>query len=207
MTCRQEVAKFFPELTGYLHKGMLGRITVVGGCDQYTGAPYFAASAALRVGADLVSVLCTEEAAVPIKCYSPDIMVLGRLTKYAEHEAAQRLVSKADCVVIGTGLGLDPKILEVARNILIHRSSSEKKAIVVDGDGIMCVVRKPKLLQGNNRAILTPNAMEFRRLWEAIFPKEEAPPFDVTIEQKDQLEFVDPEFDPDTIATSKLARA
>lgn len=33
-----------------LYKGDLGRVGVVGGCREYTGAPYFGAFTALRVG-------------------------------------------------------------------------------------------------------------------------------------------------------------
>ncbi len=58
------------------HKGSSGRIGVIGGSARYTGAPYYAAMAALQVGADLVNVFCAEEAALPIKCYSPELMVV-----------------------------------------------------------------------------------------------------------------------------------
>jgi len=37
-----------PRLTQELHKGQCGRIGVVGGSLEYTGAPYFAALSALR---------------------------------------------------------------------------------------------------------------------------------------------------------------
>jgi ATP-dependent NAD(P)H-hydrate dehydratase len=42
---------------------------------QYTGAPYYAAMAALKTGADLAFCFCAHEAAVPIKCYSPELLV------------------------------------------------------------------------------------------------------------------------------------
>lgn len=42
---------------------------------RYTGAPFFAAYTALRLGADLSHVFCTEAAGVPIKSYSPDLIV------------------------------------------------------------------------------------------------------------------------------------
>ena len=46
-----------PELdSSRYHKGQAGKIGVVGGCSEYTGAPYFAAMSALRMGADLAHV-------------------------------------------------------------------------------------------------------------------------------------------------------
>lgn len=57
------------------HKGSMGRIGVIGGSQDYCGAPYYAAVSALKFGADLSWVYCSQEAAVPIKSYSPELMV------------------------------------------------------------------------------------------------------------------------------------
>jgi len=65
----------FPPLTSKSHKGSHGRIAIIGGSDKYTGAPYYAAQSALNFGVDLVTVFCAKEASVPIKCYSPELMV------------------------------------------------------------------------------------------------------------------------------------
>lgn len=35
--------------------GQLGRVAVIGGSEDYTGAPYFSAMASARLGCDLVS--------------------------------------------------------------------------------------------------------------------------------------------------------
>lgn len=53
----------------------MGRIGVIGGSEDYTGAPFYASKAALLFGADLVFVFCAQEALVPIKSYSPEFMV------------------------------------------------------------------------------------------------------------------------------------
>ncbi|EJK62079.1 hypothetical protein THAOC_17323 [Thalassiosira oceanica] len=70
-----QLAKLFPPLTSTSHKGSHGRIAVLGGNEKYTGAPYYAANAALHCGVDLATVFCASEASVPIKCYSPELMV------------------------------------------------------------------------------------------------------------------------------------
>ncbi len=69
------IGGIIPPLSYALNKGAQGRVAVIGGSPDYTGAPYYAAMAALKVGADLATVYCAEEAAVPIKCYSPELMV------------------------------------------------------------------------------------------------------------------------------------
>lgn len=41
-----EIAKLIPALTNTRHKGMNGKVGVVGGSYEYTGAPYYSAIAA-----------------------------------------------------------------------------------------------------------------------------------------------------------------
>ncbi|GBL48124.1 YjeF family domain-containing protein [Candidozyma auris] len=57
------------------HKGQAGKIAVFGGCEDYTGAPFFSAHSAALVGADLSHVVCEKQAAPVIKGYSPDLMI------------------------------------------------------------------------------------------------------------------------------------
>lgn len=64
-----------PHLEFSHYKGVMGRIAVIGGSKDYTGAPYYAAEAALKFGADLSYVYCSSDAAIPIKSYSPELMV------------------------------------------------------------------------------------------------------------------------------------
>ena len=47
----------------------------------FTGAPYFAAMASLRTGSDLAFIYCHESAAIPIKSYSPELIVTSVFQK------------------------------------------------------------------------------------------------------------------------------
>ena len=64
-----------PKLTEARYKGQNGKIGVIGGSFEYTGAPFYAAQSALYAGADISHIFCPQEAAIPIKCYSPEIIV------------------------------------------------------------------------------------------------------------------------------------
>ena len=64
-----------PPLLNTAHKGSMGRIGVVGGSMDYTGAPFYSAMSALKFGADLSWVFCSQSSAIPIKSYSPELMV------------------------------------------------------------------------------------------------------------------------------------
>ena len=65
-----------PPLSHDDHKGSMGRVGVIGGSRDYTGAPYYAASSSLKFGGDLAFVFCSKQAAGPIKTYSPELMVV-----------------------------------------------------------------------------------------------------------------------------------
>lgn len=41
-------------LTPWMNLGQQGRIAVIGGSEDYTGAPYFSAMASARLGCDMV---------------------------------------------------------------------------------------------------------------------------------------------------------
>jgi NAD(P)H-hydrate repair Nnr-like enzyme with NAD(P)H-hydrate dehydratase domain len=69
------INRIVPSLVSSNHKGSMGRIGVVGGSSEYCGAPYYAGVSSLKVGADLASVFCSQSAAMPIKVYSPELMV------------------------------------------------------------------------------------------------------------------------------------
>ena len=72
----QSFRNLMPRLTNELHKGQSGRIGVIGGSKEYTGAPYFASISSMRSGADLAYVLTTRDASPVIKSYSPELIVL-----------------------------------------------------------------------------------------------------------------------------------
>lgn len=69
--CRKLVQPLSPAY----YKGQAGKIAVFGGCEDYTGAPFFACHSAAVVGADLSHIVCEKLAAPVIKAYSPDLMV------------------------------------------------------------------------------------------------------------------------------------
>jgi ATP-dependent NAD(P)H-hydrate dehydratase len=79
MQLMRKFKNMIPKLHNELHKGQSGRIGIVGGSKEYSGAPYFSAISSLRVGADLSYVFTTKEAAPVIKSYTPELIVLPLL--------------------------------------------------------------------------------------------------------------------------------
>ncbi|KAK2646930.1 hypothetical protein Ddye_022125 [Dipteronia dyeriana] len=172
-----------PILDPNRHKGQAGKIAVIGGCREYTGAPYFAAISALKIGADLSHVFCTKDAASVIKGYSPELIVHPILEESYSisglgDEERRRVSSKIlaevdkwmerfDCLVVGPGLGRDPYLLECVSEIMKHARQSNVP-IVIDGDGLFLVTNSLDLVSGYPLAVLTPNVNEYKRLVQKV---------------------------------------
>ena len=135
------------------HKGDSGRILVIGG-GPYTGAPALSAMAALRAGADIVTVAAPKAAAQTISGYSPNLIV-QQLS--ADHLCLDDLtileeqIARHDVVVMGMGLGRHEETIATLAKIM-----PLCKKPVIDADAL-----QPDLPL---RGIVTPHAGEFKRI-------------------------------------------
>ncbi|KAM3323716.1 ATP-dependent (S)-NAD(P)H-hydrate dehydratase isoform X1 [Capsicum chacoense] len=173
-----------PGLESSKHKGQAGKIAVVGGCREYTGAPYFSAISALKIGADLSHVFCTKDAAPVIKSYSPELIVHPILEEsYSIRDEDRSSISakviaevekwmeRFDCLVVGPGLGRDPFLLDCVSNIMKHARECNVP-MVIDGDGLYLVTNCLDLVSGYPLAVLTPNLNEYKRLVQKVLNSE-----------------------------------
>jgi ADP-dependent NAD(P)H-hydrate dehydratase / NAD(P)H-hydrate epimerase len=139
--------------TAESHKGDSGRILVIGG-GPYTGAPALTAMAALRAGADIVTVATPRSASATIAGFSPNLIVRELSQDHLcpkDLELLKDQIAKHDVVVMGMGLGRDPGTIEALAKII-----PLCKKMVIDADAL-----QPDLpLMG----IVTPHAGEFQRI-------------------------------------------
>ncbi|CAF0874228.1 unnamed protein product [Adineta steineri] len=165
----QSFKKVIPPLLFDTHKGEAGRIGVVGGSEEYTGAPIFASMSAFRTGADLVHVFCTTHAAIPIKSFSPDLIVHPILDSKSFSDDMNKWLPRLHALVIGPGLGRDKTVLSnVEKLIDILRQQDKPIPVVIDADGLHLITEKPGLINNYVNCILTPNGPEFERLYEKV---------------------------------------
>ncbi|XP_026737331.1 ATP-dependent (S)-NAD(P)H-hydrate dehydratase [Trichoplusia ni] len=153
-----------PPLDNSNYKGQAGRIGVVGGSLEYTGAPYFAGISALRVGADLTHIFCTVNAATVIKSFSPELIVHPLLDWPNAVPEISQWFDRLHAVVIGPGLGRQKETFHVVTE-LIEVIREKRIPLVIDADGLFLITEKPHLLKEfMSPVILTPNKVEFDRL-------------------------------------------
>ncbi|GAB3682695.1 bifunctional ADP-dependent NAD(P)H-hydrate dehydratase/NAD(P)H-hydrate epimerase [Salinarchaeum chitinilyticum] len=119
------------------HKGDHGHVLVIGG-GPYTGAPALTGQAALRAGADLVTVACPESVADEVQSYSESLItepLPGDRVRPGHVDALLDLEADRTATVIGPGLGRDADTLDAAREFL----ASATGTVVVDADPLRVV--------------------------------------------------------------------
>lgn len=173
-----------PPLLPQLHKGQCGRVAVIGGCEDYTGAPFFSANAAALFGCDLTHVVCELNAGTVIKSYSPNLMVHPYLRDSSSGPAkstmdkVKGLIDRIHVVVIGPGLGRDPVMLNTVVEIVEYIATEHKGEIpiVLDADGLYLISNEQysgrmQELLGRfpaGRVVITPNVVEFKRIKDVL---------------------------------------
>src|SRR5687768_11094246 len=85
------------------HKGLFGRVLVVGGNDGMIGAPVLAGTAALRMGAGLVQIAVPRAILHAALSITPELIGLG-LGKAVGKDQLLEAAEAADAIVIGPGL-------------------------------------------------------------------------------------------------------
>ena len=148
------------------HKGMFGRLLIIGGSLGMAGAPALAAQAAIRSGAGLVT------AAVPTTCFatveaaSLESLTVRLPTKSNGTIAPDTLTQlgladEFDAVTIGPGLGIDPETAETIRQLI----QQIDVPMVIDADGLNALSnRLPELKSRSAFSVLTPHPGEMARL-------------------------------------------
>lgn len=157
-----------PPLDNTRHKGQAGRIGIIGGSMEYTGAPYFAGISALKVGADLVHIFCAQNAGTVIKCYSPELIVHPVLDWPNAVNEISEWFARLHAIVIGPGLGRQKETLCVVSE-LIEVIREKRIPLIIDADGLFLITEQPHLLKDFvSPVILTPNKIEFERLCNKV---------------------------------------
>jgi len=148
------------------HKGDAGRVLVIGG-GAYSGAPALAALAALRAGADIVTIAAPKSVSDIIASFSPNLIVRAlsgdRLVE-KDIPLISELIGKHDVVVMGMGLGNEAATLDAVRKIIPLCMKA-----VIDADALIPGV----LNAGHREIIVTPHAGEMKRLSGVEVPGDE----------------------------------
>lgn len=155
------------------HKGDFGRVLVIGGSRNMTGAAALAAKSALRTGAGLVTATCFlgQQHSFPMEIICETFE--NREGCYAvEHlELLQHKLPNFDVVVVGPGIGTSTLTSDFVLKLLEFLKTLDSK-VVIDADALNILANDRALGSQdlstravlNSNFVLTPHPAEMARL-------------------------------------------
>lgn len=156
----EEDLKFIPVRPNYSNKGTFGKVLVIAGSKDISGAAFLCAKAAFRVGAGLVRVFTAEENRQTIQRLLPEAMVNTYDTEKFDKKALQACLNWCDVVAVGPGLSTG-----VIQKMIVEEVLESKIPAVIDADGINNISEEEKLKKKlHKNVILTPHLGEMSRL-------------------------------------------
>lgn len=159
----------WPAMAPETHKYRRGSVAVLSHAAEKTGAQRLAARAALRIGAGLVTIIASPEAAAIHRAHVNAVMV--RAVADPRDGAGALSAARAATVVAGPGLGLDHS----ARECLATALAAAQRA-VLDADAITLMAADPPAAFATLPAVsvLTPHMGEFARLFPDLADQAQA---------------------------------
>ena len=141
------------------HKGLFGRVLVVGGSQTMIGAPALSGTAALRSGAGLVQV------AMPLSVLPFAISITPELIGVDVDAAKelQKAIDAADAIVLGPGLG---QAANASR--LVKKLARLDTPRVIDADALNLLSAEKSWKLKLKNAVLTPHPGEMKRLAKSM---------------------------------------
>lgn len=162
-----EISQFFPNRKKDTYKGDYGKVLIISGSVNYTGAPYFAAQAAVNTGSGLVFLAhpsCIHQI-LAIKLNETVLLPQeydesGRISTKAAEALADE-IDKYDVCLAGPGLGRGRGTRRLLKLLLTH----SQIPVVIDADCLNELSEDAELLKRcRAKVVITPHEGEFRRL-------------------------------------------
>ena len=166
------------------HKGQFGRILVIGGSKNYSGAPAYSSLTGINFGCDLVITYVPQVIDDVLRSYSPNMIVRSSPGDWLNLDALDEilwLVDWSNSIIIGPGLGEQSETEKLLVKLIEHLTK-EKKSFVLDADALKLIKNHLDLIKGQS-VILTPHEGELK-----IMTGIELPPYD-RIEERGNIIF------------------
>lgn len=179
------------------HKGMYGRVAVIAGSKNMSGAAFLCGKAAYSTGAGLVKIYTHESNRMVLQSQLPEAIMMT----YQDYEGALSCIEDAlrwaTVIVVGPGLGVD----NTSERMLYELMMNAEMPLVLDADALNILSENIELAETSSvTMIMTPHMKEMSRLVKKTVPeiaanrfgiaREFAKKLDVTLVLKDAKSIV-----------------
>ena len=155
----EDIKELFRERNKEANKGDFGKVGILGGSINYSGAIKLASMSltSLRSGCGLVRIIVPSKTVNMLGPYILEQTIFA----YDSLEDIQRAIIDLDVLAVGMGWAAKAEHLDILKYILLNF----KGKLIIDADGLNTLVRHLDLLKESQANILlTPHLKEFSRL-------------------------------------------
>lgn len=150
-----------PKRVNNSNKGTYGRVAVIAGSKNMSGAAFLCSKAAYSTGAGLVKIYTHESNRTILQSQLPESVMMT----YDDYEGALACIEDAlqwaTVIVVGPGLGVDT----VSERMLYELLMNAEVPMVVDADALNILSNNIELLRTSSvQIIMTPHMKEMSRL-------------------------------------------
>lgn len=150
-----------PKRVNNSNKGTYGRVAVIAGSKNMSGAAFLCSKAAYSTGAGLVKIYTHESNRTILQSQLPEAVMMT----YDDYEGALACIEDAlqwaTVIVVGPGLGVDT----VSERMLYELLMNAEVPMVVDADALNILSNNIELLRTSSvQIIMTPHMKEMSRL-------------------------------------------
>ena len=174
---KKDMLACFPKRIPYGHKGNYGKLLLLAGSETISGAAFFAAKAAYRMGCGLVHIVSHENNRAMLQTNIPEALYtfynnsgssVSKTSKVLEE--LQEIIKKVSAVVIGPGIGQSDFAKKLLYTVLKEKEQLPDLPVLIDADGLNLLsgmeeyFGADRSIQLPSSYVLTPHLKEMSRL-------------------------------------------
>ncbi len=168
---KSDVKSFFPKLKRNSHKGNFGKVGIIGGSRQFTGAPLlsFNSLTALKMGCGYSKLFVPENMYNALTGVNPECILQPLMQdkngQILFDESSLKEALNLDAIAFGMGVGVSEEIYKIIKYFLNNYSG----ILVLDADALntLSTFGLDVLKEKKCKVVLTPHVKEFARLLQA----------------------------------------
>ena len=155
-----EDLKKLPVRRPHTNKGSYGKLLIIAGSVNMSGAACFCAKAAYRMGSGLVRVFTCEQNRIALQTKVPEAVLVTYPDQW-EQSLLMKQLQWADAVVLGPGIGMEQNAQQMVTAVLRQC----QVPLVLDADALNILAGQMELLEQTKAdVIVTPHLGEMSRL-------------------------------------------
>lgn len=139
----EDIIRLLPKRKIYSNKGSYGKVLVIAGSKNMSGACFLSAKAAYRTGAGLVRIVTPEENRIIMQTSLPEAVLDTYKAETFEEDCKriEKYIIESDSIVIGPGMGKGREAEKLLQLVL----KNSKVPTVVDADALYLLVKLGKI--------------------------------------------------------------